>query len=74
MDNTLMIILALLVGIFLGIIIILIVNYFRGKSIENKSTKMIEQAKKEAEKQKRDALLEIKEENYRLEKNKRSTP
>jgi len=66
MDNTLMIILALLVGIFLGIIIILIVNYFRGKSIENKSTKMIEQAKKEAEKQKRDALLEIKEENYRL--------
>ena len=68
MDNILTAILALLVGIVLGVIIILVVNYFRGKSNENKATKIIDQAKKEAEKQKRDALLELKEESYRLKK------
>ena len=68
MDKIIMAILALLVGIVLGVIIILVVNYFRGKSNENKATKIIDQAKKEAEKQKRDALLEIKEESYRLKK------
>ena len=66
MDKVIMAILALLVGIVLGVIIILVVNYFRGKSNENKATKIIDQAKKDAEKQKRDALLEIKEESYRL--------
>ena len=68
MDKVIMAILALLVGIVLGVIIILVVNYFRGKSNENKATKIIDQAKKDAEKQKRDALLEIKEESYRLKK------
>ncbi len=66
MDNVVVVILALLVGIFLGVIIFLVVNYLRGKSIENKTAKMIEQAKKEAEKQKRDSLAELKEESYRL--------
>ncbi len=66
MNNSAVVILALLVGIFLGVIIFLIVNYFRGKTTENKATKMIEQAKKEAEKQKRDSLAELKEESYRL--------
>ena len=68
MDKILMAILALLVGIVLGVIIILVVGYFRGKRMENKATKIIDQAKKDAEKQKRDALLEIKEESYRLKK------
>ncbi len=66
MNNAVVVILALLVGIFLGFIIFLVVNYFRGKSTENKANKMIEQAKKEAEKQKRDSLAELKEESYRL--------
>ncbi len=66
MDNVVVVILALLVGIFLGVIIFLVVNYFRGKSVESKATKMIEQAKKDAEKQKRDSLAELKEESYRL--------
>jgi len=66
MDNPIVTILALLVGIFLGVIIILVVNYFRGKMLENKATKLIDQAKKDAEKQKRDSLLELKEESYRL--------
>ncbi len=68
MDNVLTAILALLVGIVLGVIIILVVNYVRGKNNENKATKIIDQAKKDAEKQKRDALLELKEESYRLKK------
>ena len=60
------VILALLVGLFLGIIIILIIGFIRGKNSEGKAEKLIEQAKKEAEKQKRDALAELKEETYRL--------
>lgn len=68
MDKTLLAILALLVGIFLGVIIILVVNYLRNKASENKATKIIDQAKKEAEKQKRDSILELKEESYRLKK------
>ena len=47
-----MFILALLVGMILGAIIILVVNFIRNKNNENKASKMIEQAKKEAEKQK----------------------
>ena len=67
MENTgLLFILALLVGIIVGAIIILVVNFIRNRNNENKAGKMIEQAKKEAEKQKRDALLELKEESYRL--------
>ena len=68
MDKVVIAILALLVGIVLGVIIILVVNKLRGKSAEIKATKMIEQAKKEAEKQKRDSLAELKEESYRLKK------
>ena len=41
MDKTLMFILALLLGIVLGVIIILVVNYFRGKNNENKANKII---------------------------------
>lgn len=68
MDKIVIAILALLVGIVLGVIIIIVVNKVRGKSAEGKATKMIEQAKKEAEKQKRDSLAELKEESYRLKK------
>ena len=48
MDKILMAILALLVGIVLGVIIILVVGYFRGKRMENKATKIIDQAKKDS--------------------------
>ena len=66
MNDGLLFVLALLVGIIVGAIIILVVNFIRTRNTENKAGKMIEQAKKEAEKQKRDALLELKEESYRL--------
>jgi ribonuclease Y len=68
MDKVVIAILALLVGIVLGVIIIIVANKARGKSAESKAAKMIEQAKKDAEKQKRDSLAELKEESYRIKK------
>ena len=59
-------ILALLVGIFIGFIIYAIVSAIRGKGVETKAAKLIEQAKKEAEKNRRDSLAELKEESYKL--------
>ncbi len=66
MEFNLMSILALLVGIVLGVIVILVINAIRNKGTENKANKLIEQAKKEAEKSKRDSLAELKEESYKL--------
>lgn len=65
-SGVLTIILTLMIGIFIGMILISIINYFRGISAEKKADKFLEEAKKEAEKQKRDRLLEIKEESYKL--------
>ena len=62
MNNGLVFILALLLGIILGAVIILVAGFIKNKNSESKASKMIEQAKKEAEKQKRDSLLELKEE------------
>ena len=59
-------ILTLLLGTLLGVVIALIINYIRNKTTESKANKLIENASKEAEKKKRDALLELKEESYRL--------
>lgn len=66
MEKTMIAILALLVGIFLGVIVMLVISYIRNKNDESKATKIIDQAKKEADKQKRDALAELKQESYRL--------
>ena len=66
MEFNLMSIIALLVGIVLGVIIIIVINAIRDKSTESKANKLIEKAKKEAEKSKRDSLAELKEESYRL--------
>ncbi len=66
MNEIIMIVLALLVGIFLGIIVMIIVSYLRNKNDETKANHIIEQAKKEADKQKRDSLAELKQESYRL--------
>ena len=66
MEFNLMSIIALLVGIVLGVIIIIVINAIRDKNTESKANKLIEKAKKEAEKSKRDSLAELKEESYRL--------
>ncbi|MBD9085247.1 ribonuclease Y [bacterium] len=59
-------ILLVLIGFFIGTIVIIVVNYIRGLSVGSKIEKMLENAKKESEKLKRDSLLEIKEESHRL--------
>ena len=48
MEFNLMTILALLVGIVLGVVVILVINAIRNKGTESKANKLIEQAKKEA--------------------------
>ena len=59
-------ILALCIGLFVGIIAILIINFLRNKNVDRNANKIIEDAKKEADKHRRDALLELKEESYKL--------
>lgn len=66
MDKGLVVVLALLVGVFLGFIITFIIIGIRNKNTLSKVNKMVEQAKKEAEKHKRDTLAELKEESYKL--------
>lgn len=66
MDKNLLFILALIIGLFLGAVVVSIINYIKHKSLEGKANKLIETAIKEAEKRKRDSILEIKEESYRL--------
>ena len=50
-----------LIGLFIGIVVMLIVNYIKGESAEKKAEIILEKAKKEADKIKRDYLLEAKE-------------
>ena len=59
-------ILLVLVGIFLGIIGYIIVNYIRGKRANQEAEKTLEKARKEAEKVKRDYILEAKEEAQKI--------
>ena len=66
MDNIVFSILLVLIGIFVGIILVFIVNYIRKVNSSKQSELMLEKAKKEAEKIKRDYLLEAKEEAYKL--------
>lgn len=62
MEFNTMSILALILGLFIGIIF----NIIRKHQSENKANKLIEDAKKEADKHKRDTLMELKEESFRL--------
>ena len=54
-------ILFVLVGIFLGIGFAVLFFYIRGNSLAKQANKLIEDATKEAEKQKRDRMIEFKE-------------
>ncbi len=54
------------IGLIVGILIALIINFLRGKHAENKVNSLIEKGKKEAERAKRDMLLEAKEEAHKL--------
>ena len=55
-----------ILGLFFGALITIIITIIIIKSKENKYDNMIEKAKKEAEKYKRDSILEVKEEQYNL--------
>ena len=66
MNDVVFSILLVLIGIFIGIISIIIINYFRGTNSSKKIDKMLEKAKKDADKIKRDYLLEAKEEAHKI--------
>lgn len=59
-------ILLVLIGLFVGIISMFIVNYIKGANAGSKAEKIIENAKTESEKIKRDSILESKEEAYKI--------
>ena len=66
MNNTLFSILAFVLGLIIGIIVILIVNNLKNKQREKTADSIIEKAKKEADKIKRDSLFETKEDIHKL--------
>ena len=66
MDNTLFSILLVLIGLFVGASLILLMNKFRVLNAHREADKLKERAEKEAEKLKRDKILELKEESYKL--------
>jgi ribonuclease Y len=66
MNNPIFPILLILTGLFVGIIIMIILNSIKTFATSKKAAKLVENAKKEADKLKRDSILEAKEENHRL--------
>ena len=66
MNSTTFSILLAIIGVFVGFILAFIVNFIKNNSKEMKADSIIEKAKKEAEKLKREAILEQKEEAHKL--------
>ena len=66
MDKVAVTILILFLGAMIGALITIFINHIKGLNVQNKANKLLEDAKKGAEKHKRDTLLELKEESYKL--------
>ncbi len=66
MNDILISILVFTLGVFIGLVIVILANNIKKKRDESKSQSIIEKAKKEAEKIKRDMVLEAKEEIHKL--------
>ena len=66
MNDTMFSILAFVLGLIIGIIAILIINNLKNKKREKTADSIIEKAKKEADKIKRDSLFETKEDIHKL--------
>lgn len=66
MNGTLFSILMFILGLIVGTITLILINYFKIKSSGNKAELIIEKAKKDSEKIKRDYLFEAKEEAHKL--------
>lgn len=66
MEFNLMSIITLLVGLVVGAIGVFVVTLMIGASAGKKAEKLLKDARKEADKHKRDSLLELKEESFKL--------
>lgn len=66
MNNIIFSILLVLIGLFVGIIAMILLNTIKVSAADKKSQKILDNAKKEADKIKRDSILEAKEENHKL--------
>ncbi len=66
MNKVVFSILLVVIGLVIGVVVSYIINYFRNSLVSKKAEAMINQAKKEIEKLKRDAAIEQKEEAHRL--------
>ena len=66
MNATLTSIVLFFVGLVIGIVLIIIINFLKNKTKEHKAIDIVEKAKKDAEKVKRDSILETKEEIHKL--------
>ncbi len=66
MNSTIFSILLVVVGLFVGAIAVVIINKFKVSAAQKEADKLIQDAKREAEKAKRDGILELKEESYKL--------
>ncbi len=66
MDNVIFSILLVVVGLFVGAFIMIIINKLKVSAAQKEADKLIKDAKREAEKAKRDGILELKEESYKL--------
>ncbi len=66
MKGTSFSILVFVLGLIIGIVAILVINYLKNKSIEKNAESIIDKAKKEADKIKRDSLFETKEDIHKL--------
>ena len=66
MNNTIFSILLVVVGLFVGAFIMIIINKLKVSAAQKEADKLIQDAKREAEKAKRDGILELKEESYKL--------
>ena len=66
MDKVTLSILFAVLGIVVGILLMVLINHLKGNHAKGAADKILENAKKEAEKSKRDSILEAKEEIHRL--------
>ena len=68
MNSTVFSILLVVVGLFVGAAIVLVINKLKVSAAQKEADKLIQDAKREAEKAKRDGILELKEESFKLKK------
>ena len=66
MDSSISSVLFLIIGLAVGVSIMLVIVSITGFGVGKKAEKMIADAKKEADRHKRDSLLELKEESHKL--------